>query len=192
MISSAKTAFALLLCTMLLGTSAFARSSGVRNKCPKNCYPMLIMRIIDADTVQGYIHTNDDEAVIYAKLRFEGVDTPEKGRPGCMEEKLLALLARDYLAARLAPIIQARSANRACACDAQGGKFAKRRIGSLKIKQPGAKKWQDISSSLLKKCYALPYHGGKRVNWCSCLKGNKCPTAQFPARCIKRFTGKLK
>ncbi len=84
MISSAKTAFALLLCTILLGTSAFARSSGVRNK------------------------------------------------------------------------------------------------------------WQDISSSLLKKCYALPYHGGKRVNWCSCLKGNKCPTAQFPARCIKRFTGKLK
>jgi len=179
----------LFLCAPQL---AQAKSS-VRNHCPKNCYPMLVMRVIDGDTVQGYIHTNDDEAVIYAKLRLDGIDTPESRAPKCPEEHLLALLAKNQLHKQLASIIRSYSINRSCACDARGGKFAKRRVGSLKIRKAGGKKWRDVTKSLKRRCFAIDYNGkGARANWCGCLKNGNCPTDKFPAKCIKRFTRRNK
>ena len=167
--------------------------SKVRNHCPKNCYPMLVMRVIDGDTVQGYIHTNDDEAVIYAKLRLDGIDTPESRGSRCPEEHLLALLAKEQLRKQLAPIIRSHSINRSCACDTRGGKFAKRRVGSLRIRKSVGKKWRDVTKALKRRCYAIDYSGkGKRADWCGCLKSGNCSPAQFPAKCIKRFTNNAK
>ncbi len=182
------TASALLLSTMVFSAPLYAK-----NKCPTNCYPMLVMRVIDGDTVQGYIHTSDDMAVIYAKLRLDGIDTPESKRPQCPEEHLLALLAKGALANQLAPIIRSRSINQTCACDTKGGKFARRRIGSLRIKKSGGKKWIDVAKPLISRCYAIAYSGkGPRINWCKCLKSGDCPANKFPAKCIKRFTSKSK
>lgn len=155
----------------------------VKNKCPRNCYPMLVMRVIDGDSVLGYIHTNDQQAVIYATLRLEGIDTPETGRRAqCVREELRGLKAKLSLMKQLAPIINHHSANYACACDYQGGKFAKRRVGTLKVKSAGKSKWQNVTRHLLTKCLAVPYTKGKRPDWCQCLDKGNCPK-KFFAKC---------
>ena len=182
------TASAFLLSLIVISSAVFAK-----NKCPKNCYPMLVTRVIDGDTVQGYIHTSDDVAVIYAKLRLDGIDTPESKGPQCPEEHLLALLAKNQLEKQLAPIIRSRSINRSCACDTKGGKFAKRRVGRLRIKKAVEKNGWTLASLSSSAAMPFPYDGkGKRANWCNCLKSGNCPTDKFSAKCIKRFSAKRK
>ena len=170
-------------------TSAKAYN-GVRNKCPKNCYPMLMMRVLDGDSVQGYIHTNDKESVIYTTLRLEGIDTPETRRAQCDKEKLRGLEAKLYLKDLLDPFIRRRTANIACACDYRGGKFAKRRIGSLKVKRQD--RWRDVSLFLTNRCLAVPYKKESRPNWCQCLNNAICPSQFFKKRCVKLFSKTIK
>ncbi len=146
---------------------------------------MLMLRVLDGDSVQGYIHTNDRESVIYTTLRLEGIDTPEIGKAQCLGEKVKGLEAKLYLKRLLDPLIRRRTANIACACDYRGGKFAKRRVGSLKIKRN--ERWRDVSQFLTNRCLAVPYDKGTRPNWCRCLNKKACPSQFFKKSCIQKF-----
>ena len=49
-----------------------------------NCYKMLVLRVVDGDTVYGYIDTSDPIVAVRVKLRLKGIDAPEHPRPGKM------------------------------------------------------------------------------------------------------------
>lgn len=140
-----------------------------------SCTPMLLMRVIDADTVAGYIDTSDPEVAVRASLRIDGIDTPETGkRARCLEERWKAREAKDFLMRTLAAALDKPTRSLVRVCDLTSDKYAKRRRGRLEIKRGST--WHDVASLLVEKGYALPYDGGRRgLRWCECLTDGRCP-----------------
>ena len=141
----------------------------------EGCHKMLILRVIDGDTVYGYIDTSDPIVAIRAKLRLAGIDAPERGyRAQCPEEAAKADAARGYLNNVLSQAVAARTRSFARACNLKRGKYALRRLGQLEVRLENG--WVDINALLLRKGYALPSKKRrKRGAWCRCLTQGSCP-----------------
>jgi endonuclease YncB( thermonuclease family) len=139
------------------------------------CRVMLLLSVIDGDTVRGYIDTSDPEVAVHASLRLLGIDTPEiGGHARCDEEKLKGTQAREFLKSVLEPALAKPTRKLVRACNVDSDKYAKRRLGRLEVKLGG--RWTDISDLMLEKGLAFPYKGGRRgTAWCGCLQSGQCP-----------------
>jgi len=149
--------------------------SGKRMSEMGMCYNMLILKVVDGDTVYGYIDTSDPMIAVRAKLRLSGIDAPErKGRAKCVAEAQKGDAARDYLTEMLSTAIGKRSRLLARACHVRRGKYASRRLGRLEVRLRNG--WVNMNDLLLAKGHAIPYQGGRRGRtWCNCLEKGDCP-----------------
>lgn len=140
------------------------------------CQAMLLIDVIDGDTVQGYIDTSDPEIAVRASLRLSGIDSPEVGgHARCAEERAKGDEARHYLTGLLAPALARPTRKVVRACAIGEDKYAGRRLGRLEFNQGG--RWLDVSALLLERGFAIPYHGGRRgKTWCTCLQTGVCPS----------------
>jgi endonuclease YncB( thermonuclease family) len=150
-----------------------ARAAG--SPTPEGCYPMLVMSVVDGDTVYGYIDTSDPQVAIRAKLRLEGIDTPEIGSHAqCPEEKAMGAAARDFLRGKLYPSLAQPTRTFARACNIAEDKYGGRRVGRLEAFLD--KSWVDLSELMVAEGLAFRYDGGKRGTvWCDCLTAGQCP-----------------
>lgn len=168
-----------LLLGLLLLASAWQSSAEAAGPTAQTCQQMLVLRVIDGDTVYGYIDTSDPIVAIRAKLRLEGIDAPERGyRARCPAEAAKADQAKAFLQQILTRAIKSRGRSLARACHLRQGKYALRRLGRLEIRI--ARKWIDVSALLLKNGFAIPSKGRRdRAAWCKCPKHGDCP-AGYP------------
>lgn len=118
-----------------------------------------VERVIDADTVSVSVYPWPAIS-IKTKVRLRGVDTPERKRSKCPDEKTLAERATRYVKSVLEP------GTRVQITDVSFGKYSGRVVGDLMIESPGDK-WVSVSETLLAAGYAKPYHGGKKPGWCT-------------------------
>lgn len=139
------------------------------------CTPMLLLKVVDADTVAGYIDTSDPEVAVRASLRLEGIDAPETGgRARCVEERWKAREAKAFLTETLAEALDKPTRSLARVCAVKSDKYARRRLGRLEVKR--GRRWLDVAGLMLEQGYALPYWGGRRgMRWCECLIDGRCP-----------------
>ena len=91
------TAWRLLLRTaaavaaVAIPAGSFAAESGTVEIAASGCHPVLLLGVVDGDTVQGYVDTSDPSVAVRVKIRIDGIDTPETGgRARCIEERQLA------------------------------------------------------------------------------------------------------
>lgn len=164
-----------LIAAGLFSLAAIVAPDLARSETSADCRPMLLLDVIDGDTVRGYIDTSDPEVAVHASLRITGIDTPEiGGHARCPEEKLKGREAKEFLKRVLEPALEKPTRKLARACEVDSDKYAKRRLGRLEVKRNG--RWTDISSLMLESGLAFPYQGGRRgTAWCGCLVDGKCP-----------------
>ncbi|KGB81871.1 hypothetical protein JT55_11075 [Rhodovulum sp. NI22] len=91
--------------------------------------------------------------------RLVGFDTPETYRPECPAERRLGLQATAYLTRRLDSAAQV-------AVTSGGGRDKYGRM-LLRLYVDG----RDIGQDMMAQGLAVPYDGGKRINWCERLMG---------------------
>ncbi len=117
-----------------------------------NKYPVKLLSVYDGDTLTILVDLWPGQW-IKAKLRLNGIDTPEK-RTRSVCEKAMALAVRELLVSFL-------DGKELYITDVFNGKYAGRVIGDLYA--DGI----NVSEYLLKSGYAIPYSGGKRTKvWC--------------------------
>jgi len=155
-------------------TGAFspAQSSSSRiSGSSDHCYKMMVLRVIDGDTVYGYIDTSDPIVAIRAKLRLIGINAPERGRRAfCDAERSRGERARVYVEKLLAQAIDKRTRSLVRACDIKRGKYATRRLGRLEVRLDNG--WEDVGDLLLGRGLAVPSKTGKRTRaWCRSADG---------------------
>ena len=140
------------------------------------CQPVLLLAVVDGDTVHGYIDTSDPSVAVRVKIRLDGIDTPETGgHARCAEERQRAAEAKAFLQQLLAPGLAKPTRKFARACAIRDDKYASRRLSHLEIAGEN-RRWQDVGELLIARGLAFPYKGGRRGDsWCTCLKGGACP-----------------
>jgi endonuclease YncB( thermonuclease family) len=142
---------------------------------PPGCYSMLPVRVVDGDTVYGYVDTSDREVAIRVSVRIVGIDTPETGgHAQCDAERAKAVEAKAFLKGQLEESLSQPVRVLVRACDIAPDKYAGRRLGRLEVYSNHH--WVDLGPLMIKKGLAFPYAGGKRGEaWCSCLDSGQCP-----------------
>lgn len=113
--------------------------------------PCAVVRVIDGDTV--------DLSCLglgQFRARLMGFDTPETHRPGCAEEALLGQTATRRLRALVA---DARS------IEADLGRWDRYNRRLVRLSVDG----RDVGARLIDEGLALPYEGGRRIDWCAQL-----------------------
>lgn len=156
------------------GTAASSRTASDETA---NCYKMMVLRVVDGDTIYGYIDTSDPLIAIRARLRLRGIDTPERGKRAlCDGERVQGEAAKEYVQSLLSDAIAARTRSLVRACDLKRGKYALRRIGHLQVRRNNG--WVDISEQLLRAGLARPSKG-RRDKWCA-ADGTLLPPARRP------------
>jgi endonuclease YncB( thermonuclease family) len=142
---------------------------------PPGCFPMLLVGILDGDTVTGYVDTSDPEMAYRGKIRIAGIDTPETGgRAQCEAERSKAVEAKVFLRSQLEEGLARPVRGLARVCDIKPDKYSGRRLGRLEVYSNH--KWVDLGALLIKRGLAFPYSGGKRGGtWCNCLDTGQCP-----------------
>lgn len=118
----------------------------------------VIESVYDADTVNVLVFPWPSISV-RTKVRIRGIDTPERRRYKCTEEKQLAKLSTDYVKGLLP------KGARVQLTDVSFGKYANRVIGNLMIGSIN-NKWTSLGETLLAAGYAKPYFGKKKKGWC--------------------------
>lgn len=114
--------------------------------------PCTVVRVVDGDTVDlNCLGTGQFRA------RLMGFDTPETHRPGCAEEALLGQAATRALRALVA---DARS------IEADLGRWDRYNRRLVRLSIDG----RDVGARLIAEGLALPYEGGRRVDWCARLR----------------------
>jgi endonuclease YncB( thermonuclease family) len=164
------------LCLSLVAATVSPADAGFANgEHPEGCQSMLLLGIVDGDTVYGYIDTSDPLVAIRAKLRLSGIDTPERrGHARCEEERVKAEEVKAYVERILQPALERPTRKAVRACEVREDKYATRRSGRLEVHADHG--WLDLGELLLKKGLAFPYDGGKRGDrWCRCLRQGDCP-----------------
>ena len=171
--SVAVLAMSVALSAAMLVASPVAKAGN--SKADESCFDMLLVSVVDGDTVFGYIHTSDPLVAIRAKLRLTGIDTPERGyRAHCAAEKAHAEEAHAYLKDLLEPALGKPTSQMVRACAVTRDKYAMRRLGRLEVRLRNG--WLDTGEQMLRKGYAFPYKGGARGSrWCDCLEKGQCP-----------------
>ena len=110
----------------------------------------------DGDTI--YIRMPGlPEAIASMSVRVAGVDAPEM-RAGCVEEKQLAIQARDRVRDLLQTAVRSNTA--VLFCDPRWGRYGGRVVARVAI----GDHW--LHDLLLAEGLARPYEGGKRAPWC--------------------------
>lgn len=117
-----------------------------------------VVRVYDADTVIVNVFPWPSISV-RTKVRVRGIDTPERRRYKCPEEKQLAKQSTDYVKSLLRP------GKRVQLTEVSFGKYANRVIGNLLISSID-NKWTSLGELLLAAGYAKSYQGGKKKGWC--------------------------
>lgn len=117
-----------------------------------------VVRVYDADTVIVNVYPWPSISV-QTKVRIRGIDTPERRRYKCPEEKLLAKQSTNYVRSLLKP------GARVQLTEVSFGKYANRVIGNLLIGSID-NKWTSLGEILLAAGYAKPYQGRKKIGWC--------------------------
>ncbi len=117
-----------------------------------------VVRVYDADTVIVEVYPWPSISV-RTKVRIRGIDTPERRRYKCPEEKLLAKISTDYVKGLLP------KGTRVQLTEVSFGKYANRVIGNLMIGSID-NKWTSLGEILLAAGYAKPYKGRKKKGWC--------------------------
>jgi endonuclease YncB( thermonuclease family) len=114
--------------------------------------PCAVVRVVDGDTVDlTCLGTGRFRA------RLMGFDTPETHRPGCAEEALLGQAATGRLRALVA---DARS------IEADLGRWDRYNRRLVRLSVNG----RDVGARLIAEGLALPYEGGRRIDWCDRLR----------------------
>lgn len=111
-----------------------------------------ILSVIDGDTIK--VSSQKTGKIVNARLM--GYDTPETYRAGCAQEKALgsAATARlQFLLAKAERIVPYPNG-----VDIYGRVL-------LRLTLDGA----DVADTMIKAGLAVPYSGGKRINWCNRL-----------------------
>lgn len=117
-----------------------------------------IQHVIDADTVAVRVDLWPS-VYVNTKVRLRGIDTPETKRFKCIDEKLLADRATQYVKSVI------KEGDKVRLYKISFGKYAGRVIGDLRIRSPG-ERWQSLSQTLLASGYAKPYWGRRKKSWC--------------------------
>lgn len=117
-----------------------------------------VVRVYDADTVIVDVYPWPSISV-RTKVRIRGIDTPERRRYKCPQEKQLAKQSTNYVRSLLKP------GARVQLTEVSFGKYANRVIGNLLIGSID-NKWSSLGKTLLAAGYAQPYYGGKKKGWC--------------------------
>jgi endonuclease YncB( thermonuclease family) len=113
-----------------------------------------VVRVYDADTVIVDVYPWPSISV-RTKVRIRGIDTPERRRYKCPEEKQLARISTDYVKGLLP------KGTRVQLGGVSFGKYAGRVLGNLMISSFD-NKWSSLGEILLAAGYAKPYNGGKK------------------------------
>ena len=111
----------------------------------------LVERVVDGDTVDVRARIWLGQSVM-VRVRIDGVDAPE-ARSACVEERLLAASAREFLARRL---INKEVMRHRVVYDKFGGR----------VRANVSDSQGDIAQALLTAGLARPYHGEHRPAWC--------------------------
>lgn len=116
-------------------------------------YRAEILRVVDSDTVKARVALWPTlDTVVSVRLR--GVDTPEKHRPQCPEEKVAALAATDFVEDLLP------AGAEVLVTDVSADKYGGRVVGDLSIDGTS------LSQTLIARGFARPYDGGTKTSWC--------------------------
>lgn len=110
-----------------------------------------VVRVIDGDTLSITAEIWLDLAVT-SLVRIRGIDTPEL-RGACPEEKALALVAREKLAALAGGSVRLSHVAR----DKYGGRV---------VANVSAANGTDLAAAMIDARLARPYDGGERADWC--------------------------
>ncbi len=164
-----------ILSTLVLGlTSSVLKAEPIteatliayKNKAFKNPFIKVyngpfnarVVKVYDADTVIVDVFPWPSISV-RTKVRIRGVDTPERRRYKCSEEKQLAKQSTDYVKGLLpkGSLVQLT--------EVSFGKYANRVIGNLMFGSIDDK-WVSLGETLLTAGYAKPYFGRKKKGWC--------------------------
>ncbi len=170
-ISNPPSALTFVALTLALGlvaaTASVATTTPARAASDSVCYKMLVLRVIDGDTVYGYIDTSDPIIALRASLRLADVNAPEKGgRAKCSAERALGQQAKSYAERILGPALEKRSRQLVRVCGLKRGKYALRRVGRLEVNISG--NWRDLGDLMLRRGLVRRSKNGRRTtNWCS-------------------------
>ncbi|MEZ5926549.1 MAG: thermonuclease family protein [Hyphomicrobiaceae bacterium] len=161
--------------TLVVAAMAGRVPSASAGEHPPGCFSMLLVNVIDGDTVYGYVDTSDPEVAIRVKLRIVGIDTPETGgRAQCAAERSKAAEAKLFLERQLEEGLARPVRGLARACNIASDKYGGRRLGKLEVYNNH--RWVDLGALMISKGLAFPYDGGKRGrSWCDCLDDGRCP-----------------
>lgn len=162
---------------VMLGLFAAAQSATADDAPGTGCHSVLLLGVVDGDTVHGYIDTSDPQVAVRVKIRLLGIDTPEAGgRAQCVEERRKAKAAKDFLQLTLQRALEKPTRSLVRACEVRDDKYASRRLSRLEIVDAG-KHWTDVGKLMVEQGLAFPYDGGARgKHWCNCLQGGQCPS----------------
>ncbi len=138
-----------LIASLFIGFFAFLPAPATASTGTPPC---AVVRVVDGDTV-------DLECLGMGRFRARlmGFDTPETHRPGCAEEALLGQAATRRLRALVA---DARS------IEADLGRLDRYNRRLVRLSIDG----RDVGARLIAEGLALPYEGGRRIDWCDRLR----------------------
>lgn len=115
--------------------------------------PARVVDVVDGDTLTVFAHIWLGQEV-QIRVRLVGADAPEM-HGACIPERDAAQRARAALARLTAP-------GRVTLEDIRPDKYGGRVLARVR-----AADGRDLSDELLNSGLAVPYSGGKRVNWCA-------------------------
>ena len=111
------------------------------------------MRVIDGDTVEVDASADMPPEIASIRVRPRGVDTPERWRPKCDNERKAGEAATKFVKRRIA------KADHIVIRDPAWGKWGGRVIADIILDG------QSLSELLIKSGHGRVYHGGKRGGW---------------------------
>ena len=112
-----------------------------------------VVNVIDGDSFVA-------DALVWPGMRFrftiriKGIDTPETRRSGCKVEKEAGLAATRRAETLL-------RSGKITLLSVEADKYYGRVLARVMIDGTG-----DLSEIMIAERYAVPYHGGKRIDWC--------------------------
>ena len=112
-----------------------------------------IINVYDGDTMTVDAHPWP-QITLRVSVRIQGIDTPELRRSHCLDEKTLALAAKEQLISLVGDEV--------LLSDIFLGKYAGRVIAHVATSDG-----TDIGRAMIEKGFAVPYDGGARRNWCA-------------------------
>lgn len=121
-------------------------------------YRAEVVKVVDSDTIKALVDVWPGVQVP-ASIRLLGVDTPEKFRPKCPQEKQLALTATAFVRELVATgdVVWLRHV--------QWGKYAGRVVATVMVSADNGEQ-VNLAQLLIDRGYGRPYFGGHKTSWC--------------------------